>query len=197
MHLVLFVLSLMAQPNQTHSVCAEMFWTEEDEGYPTVNRDVLNIVSALRTTGVIAMEIAVCSSQAGTVAGTVPMPSSMTHMDSDKVVRGYVHIPDMVIQQFNHSELRGVLAHEVAHLEIPKSADCQMMPLRLDPVTNEEHVACESPADALAARWVGRDVVIQALRAIPRLLEPYVGENKASLENLNERIRLRIAALTK
>ena len=156
MQAFVLVLALMAHPNHDTTGCGALQWDGVEEVYLSRAQVVLNIVRMLREVGEIEMPIVVCDSLAGYTEDSVPLPAAQTHTDADGVFRGYIHMPSKVLNTFGAAALRGVIAHEVAHLVVYTSNDCRMMRIRLDPVTNEERVACETPADIKATEWTDR-----------------------------------------
>lgn len=64
-------------------------------------------------------------------------------------------VSPLMIEDMDAEGLRAVLAHELAHTQIPCNPD---------PLSNEaESVACEHRVDALSAKWVGKKASLRAL----------------------------------
>jgi hypothetical protein len=97
--------------------------------------------------------------------------------------RTYVYLGERFRKRMTATELRGVMAHELAHLQtlVPEG-----MPF-WHQQTRRDYFDHETAADALAARWVGRDTVVAALRRSAELTAERGGGGSAHIIEMTYR----------
>lgn len=91
-------------------------------------------------------------------------------------------LPQQALREFNDRALRGAMAHEVGHLKRGMPKDSSYAGIERE----------EREVDLLAARWVGKRDVVEALQAAARLIEKYSQDEesrKANRSRLDERVR--------
>lgn len=191
MYMILAALFTL-HPGHDAMGCGALTWDGAEQGTvrESENRVLMELMEVYRRRSSVDIPITLCESSAGASVGTVPLPAAQIHTEGmDR--RGFIHIPSKVIEEFNVSALGGLLAHELAHMTIPKTPDCLLLPLRLDPVTVQERAACQIPADVKAVQWAGQEPVLTFLEAMYGLLAPY-SESEHERHELREELDLRL-----
>ncbi len=90
-----------------------------------------------------------------------------------------IRVSPILVDELSAVELRGLLAHEVAHLRAGCGPKFR---------TPAEALACEHKADALSARWVGRTTALRTLCHVMAISFDWRFKTDAS--DTIERIRL-------
>jgi Zn-dependent protease with chaperone function len=78
--------------------------------------------------------------------------------------RAFVYVSERALARYSPAALDALMAHELAHLVLMKESDWEAMFWRQP--TMSEYLTRETTADALGAKWVGREAFGEVFREV-------------------------------
>ena len=144
-------------------------------GLPVVETNDLRIMSAVAfvlSKAEVSVPIYVCE-LVDPSYGPLALTHKILNQKDGELVTAIVIVAQLAAERYSEATFRAMIAHEIAHTKFNSPLGCTVAQGESLPDI-VLRLSCETPADALAANWVGVDAVRVMLQDVGRELIPFL-----------------------